>query len=193
MNQLLLSSQRLSSAKMLQTGKLDVFEALEKHDDDCASLDLSSRPPKKTLLLEWKEFITPATPDTMRDLSGKKLSEYKFQYLGRFTYGDEPVKVTQEIFEASLGNDKSIHHDVVESEGWVNCTWLVDFLVNAAAIQTDSLRDERLIWHKEGKKGHVLDLMRHSFDGKVQEEEHFIFKDDYQILEWSHCTTFNQQ
>lgn len=190
MSQILLSSQRLGSVKVLQEGSLDVFEALEQHPEDCAVLDLQSRPPKKTLRLEWKEVLTPATPSSVRDLAGKKLSEYKFQYLGRFTYDDEAVEVIEEHFAADFADAEVIHQASIESEGWVNCTWLVDFLINAPAIAEDSLRDERLVWHKEGKRGHILDLTRQSTDGRHEESQHFVFKDEYKTLEWSHETTF---
>lgn len=197
--ELLLSPKRLGKLRCTQEGKIDVFEALESHENDCGSLDLASRPPKKSLILEWKELMTPPVPSTMHDLVGKRLAEYTFQYVGRFFYGDELVEVNEERFAANFGDGASIYDDVINydaesdnklDKNWVNCTWFIDFLMNAGEIEKDPLRKEQLHWHKEGKKGHFFDLTRQMIDNTSQEQEYFVFKDDYTTLMWSHEIQF---
>lgn len=190
---LLLSSLRFQPSEHAQTGKIDVFEILDnlnKEDNGLNCVELTSRPPSKKLILEWKEVATPQVPSSMRDLVGKKLASCKFQYFGKFHYGEDEVNVSAEHFAASFQNGEAIYDCTLESEGWVNCTWLVDFLMNAATICQDSLRQEQLHWHKEGKKGHFLNLSSVETDSSSQEQQYFVFKDDYQTLEWSNSIQF---
>lgn len=187
---LFLSSQRLHPTENAQTGKIDVFEALSNCDSTLDCLELTSRPPSKKLILEWKEVVTPIVPATMHSLVGKKLATYKFQYLGQFYYGDELVEVASEQFAATFQDGETICNCDLESEGWVNCTWLIDFLMNAEAISQNILRQEQLHWHKEGKKGHFLEINNIATDGRSQEQQYFVFKDDYQKLEWSNNIQF---
>ena len=189
MNQLLLSSQRLNAHKVLQTGSLNVFETLVQHGD-LEGLTFSAALPEKPLVLEWKEVKTPETPQSFRDLVGKKLVEYKFQYLGQFKYDGEVINPATETFASSFPN-KSIHNNELESTGWVNCTWLIDFLMNAKSIQDNPLRSEMLIWRAE-KENFVLALSTEAFDNQSAEQEKFVFGDNFTTIAWEHKTLFSR-
>ncbi len=187
MNQLLLSSRRLESNKVLQSGYIDVFEMLQKHENsDC--LNLSAELPEMSLTLHWKEVTTPATPESFKALSGKKLQEYKFQYLGQFKYNNLLISSESESFSSSFP-DRNIHNCEIENTGWVNCTWLIDFLMNAKSIQENPLRSERLFWQKE-KDNFVLSLSSEALDLRNAEQEKFLFNKEFTRISWSHTTLF---
>ncbi|BDS12262.1 hypothetical protein [Aureispira anguillae] len=192
MNQLLLSSQRLETCKVLQNGKLNLFEALQK----IASLELVNLEvelPESSIILEWKEVQTPATPQSFKDLVGKKLGEYKFQYLGRFIQEETPVEVKKEQFVARFPTE-NITDDTIENTGWVNCTWLIDFLVGADKIEKDGFRKEFLIWRKdEAKKEYTLALSRESIHKASAEQEKFVFNEDLKTIAWDHQILFSGQ
>ena len=189
MNQLLLSSQRLNTGKVLQTGTIDVFETLQKHGK-LDILNLKTDLPKKSLVLEWKEIKTPDTPQSFKDLVGKKLATYTFQYLGQFKYDNKVLTPATETFASSFPN-QTIQNDQVESTGWLNCTWLIDFLMNATTIQAEPLRKEFLIWTKEGDK-HILSLSVESNDMRSAEQEKFVFSNNFTSIAWEHTTLFGQ-
>ncbi|MGH1339315.1 MAG: hypothetical protein ACRBFS_24565 [Aureispira sp.] len=189
MSQLLLSAQRLAQGNVLQTGQLNVFEALKGHKD-LEVVIVEQENFQQELVLEWQEVRTPRTPDSYKDLVGKKLGEYKFQYLGRFLVNGTPVEVKAENFTSRFAKDDITNDDVV-NEGWVNCTWLVDFLTRAARIQHDSNSDEQLSWYEqEGCR--VLELHRDVTDKTSSEQERFIFSEDLKELTWEHETWFAQ-
>jgi hypothetical protein len=190
MTELLLSSQRLEQQKVLNTGKLDLLEALEKHCN-LEIVQLENKLPKKTILLEWKEVHTPVTPTSFSDLVGKKLTEYKFQYLGRLTFDGEEIEAGKESFVADFP-DQNISRTSLDSTGWVNCTWLLDFLMNAEAIQNDTLRNEKLIWRKD-KAGVTLALSRESTDARHAEQEKFVFDTKFKTVNWEHNILFSGQ
>lgn len=190
MTELLLSSQRLEQQKVLQTGKLDLLEALQKIRD-LELVQLEGKLPKKSIILEWKEVQTPLTPTSFSDLAGKKLTEYKFQYLGQFTFDGNLVEAEKETFVANFP-DQNISNTALESAGWLNCTWLLDFLMNAASIQNDSLRNEGLIW-TESKEGFTLSLSRQSTDTRHAEQEKFLFDAKFKTLNWEHKVLFSGQ
>lgn len=190
MTELLLSSQRLGQQKVLGTGKLDLLEALQKYGD-LEIIQLEGKLPKKTITLEWKEVKTPVTPTSFSDLAGKKLTEYKFQYLGQLTFDDDLVEAEQEVFIANFP-DQNISNTSFDSTGWLNCTWLLDLLMNAEAIQNDSLRNEGLIWRKN-KEGFTLALSRESNDGRHAEQEKFVFDPKFTTVNWEHHILFSGQ
>lgn len=190
MTELLLSSQRLGQQKVLHTDKLDLLEALQKHNN-LEIVQLEGELPKESIMLEWKEVKTPVTPASFSDLVGKKLAEYKFQYLGRLTYKDAAIEAEKETFVADFP-DQNISNTTLESTGWVNCTWLLDFLMNAEAIQNDSLRNEGLIWRKN-KEGFSLSLSRESTDARHAEQELFVFDTKFKTLNWKHNVLFSGQ
>lgn len=187
MTELLLSSQRLENFKVLQTGQLDVFEALKKHAD-LENILMETEVPKTSVLLEWKEVQTPNVPASIKDLAGKKLTEYKFQYLGQFTYKDKIIKVDGERFIANFPNE-NISNSEIQCTGWLNCTWLIDFLVNGTKIQEDALREECLTWRKN-KKERFLCLSRESIDKRHKEQEQFIFSAAFDAITWEHNILF---
>jgi hypothetical protein len=187
MSELLLSARRLSQEKTLQTGKLNVLETLEKHRD-LDIVNLERKRFNQELELEWKEVYTPNTPNSYRDLVGKKLSEYKFQYLGRFLVDGKPVEVAAENFSTRLKSD-DITNNSVENDGWVNCTWLVDFLMRAKHIQEDETTKEELSLYNKGKHV-VLELHRHTLDKRSAEQERFLFTKDLETLTWEHEAAF---
>lgn len=189
MNNLLLSSQRLGANKILQTGELNITELLEKQGKE-ELVQLKNTLPKKALTLQWKEVKTPETAPSFRDLAGKKLAEYQFQYLGQFYYGGQLISATSEIFEASFPG-QNINNTSVESTGWLNCTWLIDFLMNADAIQKDSLRQEFLIWTQEGKKASIS-LSAQASDKRSAEQQKFVFDNNFKTITWEHHTLFGQ-
>jgi hypothetical protein len=189
MNQLLLSSQRLDSNKVLQTGEFNVFEMLRKHGI-LDILNLKIAVPKKALMLEWKEIKTPKTPLSFKDLVGKKLMEYKFQYLGKFKYDGKYIDPATETFASSFP-DRNIYNNEIKSTGWLNCTWLIDFLMNAAAIQANTLRQEFIIWNEEDKN-YSLSLSTEAADMRSAEQEKFVFRNDFTTMTWEHMTLFSQ-
>jgi hypothetical protein len=190
MTELLLSSQRLGQHNVLSTGKLDLLEALQKHSN-LEIVQLEGELPKKSIILEWKEVKTPVTPASFSDLVGKKLAEYKFQYLGQLTCDGSVVEAEKETFVADFP-DQNISNTTLESTGWVNCTWLLDFLMNAEAIQNDSLRNEGLIWRKN-KEGFTLSLSRESTDARHAEQELFVFDPKLKTVKWKHTVLFSGQ
>lgn len=190
MTELLLSSQRLEQEKVLHTDKLDLLEALQKHSN-LEIVQIEGKLPKKSIMLEWKEVRTPLTPTSFSDLAGKKLTEYKFQYLGRLTFDCEVIEAGTETFVADFP-DQNISNSSSDSTGWVNCTWLLDFLMNAEAIQNDTLRNEGLIWRKD-KKGVTLSLSRESTDARHAEQEKFIFDTKFETINWAHRILFSGQ
>lgn len=190
MTELLLSSQRLEQEKVLHTDKLDLLEALQKHCN-LEIVQIEGKLPKKSIILEWKEVHTPVTPASFSDLVGKKLAEYKFQYLGRLTFDGDLIEAEKENFVADFP-DQNISNTSLDSTGWVNCTWLLDFLVNAEAIQNDTLRNEGLIWRKD-KGAFTLSLSRESTDARHAEQEKFVFDTKFKTLNWTHHILFSGQ
>lgn len=188
MNQMLLSSQRLSTNKVLNTGLLDVFELLQQFGAlDC--LKLKADLPAFSLQLHWKEVCPPSTPNSFKDLAGKKLQDYKFQYLGQFHYNDHPIQATTESFSSDFLN-QNIQNSSLENTNWVNCTWLIDFLMNADNIDADILRKETLFWRKE-KDGYCLALSSEAIDFKHAEQQKIYFKDNFESYTWQHLTLFS--
>lgn len=188
MNQLVLSGQRLSQAKVLQTGTLNVFEALKQHQGlSCVHLEVEL--PEIELGLNWKESKTPAVAGGFSDLVGKKMTEYKFQYLGQFVVGGQAVNVAVENF-ASNFPDRPIHQVAVESIGWLNCTWLVDFLMNAKAIDESTIRHETLSLKQENG-GYRLSLSNKGYNGKHVEQQHLLFDGDFKTVAWDHVVLFS--
>ena len=187
MNQLVLSSQRLKSNKILNSGILDVFELLQQHESlDCVKL--SADIPEKGLFLHWNEVLTPAIPLSFKDLVGKKLLDYKFQYLGQFKFDNTIIEPESESFKSDFP-DRNIHNCEIESTGWVNCSWLVDFLLNAKDIQENSLRSEMLFWKKE-QNNLVLSLSVEAMDMRSAEQQKFIFGKNFSSIIWQHNTLF---
>lgn len=187
MSQILLSAQRLAQGKVLQTGQLNVFEALKGHKKlDVVFLEKSKL--KNKLELEWKEVHTPKLSNSYKDLAGKKLGEYKFQYLGRFLVDGKAVEVEGENFTSRF-SAQEISNDDVANEGWVNCTWLIDFLMRADQIQHDTTSDEQLSVYEEDKKI-VLELHRDATDKSSSEQERFIFTKNLKKLTWEHEVLF---
>lgn len=190
MTELLLSSQRLEQQKVLHTGKLDLLEALQKQCN-LEIVDIEGKLPKKSIVLEWKEVQTPVTPASFSDLAGKKLTEYKFQYLGKLSIDCDVIEVEKENFISDFP-DQNIANTSLDSTGWVNCTWLLDFLMNAEAIQNDTLRNEGLIWRKD-KGTFTLSLSRESTDARHAEQEKFVFDNKFKTLNWTHRILFSGQ
>lgn len=189
MSQILLSSQRLAQEKTLQTGQFSIFKAF-KEKKGLENIIIEQEKFKQELILEWKELRTPSTPSSYKDLAGKKLGEYKFQYLGRFLVDGKAVEVKEENFTNRFAH-QDITNDSLENEGWVNCTWLLDFLTRAEQIQEDGTRDEQLSWYeKDGCQ--VLELHRDTTDGSSNEQERFIFSKDLKELTWEHEVLFAQ-
>lgn len=189
MSHILLSSHRLAQGAVLQTGQLSVFEAFKKNKD-LEKVIIEQDEFKKELVLEWKELKTPSTASGYQDLVGKKLGEYKFQYLGRFLVDGKAVEVKEENFTNRFPS-QDITHDSLENEGWVNCTWLLDFLTRAELIQQDSNREEQLSWYEQDGR-QILELHRDTTDKSSSEQERFIFSKNLKELTWEHEVLFAQ-
>lgn len=189
MTELLLSSQRLEEQKVLSTGKLDLSEAMEQLKES-GIFELDGKFPEN-VILEWKEVQTPATPTSFSDLAGKKLTEYKFQYLGQFIVDETIVAADKELFIANFP-DQNISNTSFDSTGWLNCTWLLDLVMNAATISQDSLRIERLICN-EAKEGFTIALSRQSTDKRHAEQEKFVFDAKFASVNWEHTVLFSGQ
>ncbi len=181
MNDLLLSSQRLSDQKVLATGSFDVLERLQKNRADSVHLEMQI--PFVKLELEWKEVLTPATSASFKDLVGKKMAEYKFQYLGQFKYNGKVIGKVTEAFSSAFV-DQNIQEQLSESNTWVNCTWLVDFLMNA-----QNKTNEKIILRLEGDQM-VLALSTQATDGKSAEQQKYIFAANFETLAWEHHALF---
>lgn len=188
MKQLLLSGQNLNQQKVLETGTLDVFQLLEQQTSKNDWIEVRSDLPKGSLMLEWKEVRTPVIPTGLRDLVGKKMMAYNFQYIGRFSYNGVVLSNTEETFEANFPKE-NIHNNKNESEGWVNCTWLIDCLMNSAKIGQDSLRKELLIWDKN-PEGYELVLGHEAIDYQNGEQQKFVFSEGFDHLTWQHLILF---
>lgn len=189
MTELLLSSQRLEQQKVLSTGKFDLSQAMEQLKKS-GVFELEGKFPEN-VSLEWKEVQTPATPASFSDLAGKKLTEYKFQYLGQFIVNGNMVTAEKELFVSNFP-DQNISNTSLDSTGWLNCTWLLDLLMNGATIAQDSLRIERLIC-KEDKEGLTIALSRQSTDKRHAEQEKFVFDAKFTSVHWEHTVLFSGQ
>lgn len=187
MNHLLLSSTRLHESKVLETGQLNVVEWLQEYAD-LDIIHLEAPLPEEALMLEWKEVSTPYTSSAMRDLVGKKLASYKFQYLGQFSYLDKAIEAKQESFLSSFPS-QPIHKSKLETTGWFNCTWLIDFLVQAPKIAQDSLRNEFLTWRADDTR-FLLSLSSENSNEGSAEQEMFVFDNCFETLSWEHTTLF---
>lgn len=187
MSQLLLSAQRLAQETILQTGQINVFEALKKQKKlDVITLEQEDF--KQELVLEWQEVHTPSTPNSYSSLIGKKLGEYKFQYLGRFLVDGKAVEIEGENFTNRFSTEV-ITNDNMNNEGWVNCTWLIDFLTRAETIQHDHCSNEQLsLYEKDDRL--VVELHRDVTGRSSSEQERFIFSKDLEQLTWEHEVMF---
>ncbi|MFK7795810.1 MAG: hypothetical protein AB8E82_00045 [Aureispira sp.] len=184
-----LSSERLATDAPLQEGEINVFETLKKHKK-LPQVIVEEDDFKQELILKWKEIRTPRTLPGYKDLVGKKLAEYKFQYLGQFVLNGNPVNIEQEKFINRFTKEK-ITKETIESSGWCNCTWLIDFLANAKGIGQDTTRDEQLSWYSNDETW-VLELHRKSIGDTSRDQEHFAFDKDLKKLRWKHVTWFAQ-
>ena len=61
------------------------------------------------MFLHWNEVLTPAIPISFRDLVGKKLLDYKFQYLGKFKFDNKIIEPEAETFKSDFP-DRNIHN-----------------------------------------------------------------------------------
>ncbi len=166
---------------------MDVFGLLKRHESlECIQLEAPI--PSNKLSLHWKELSTPKTALSFRDLAGKKLSDYKFQYLGHFQYGDQEINTVSESFSADF-SERRIHDCSVQTTGWVNCTWLIDFLINAESIEIDPLRNEKLCW-KQDKKTISLSLDTKAIDSSHTEHQKLCFNKEFDAVSWQHFTLF---
>ena len=84
-----------------------------------------------------------------------------------------------------------LYKSKIESTGWVNCSWLVDFLLNAKDIQENSLRKEMLFWKKE-QNNLVLSLSVEAMDMRSAEQQKFIFGENFSSIIWQHNTLFGK-
>jgi len=188
MEQLVLSGQNLNQQRVLETGTLNISSLLDQQAKDKDWIQVRSALPKGDLQLEWKEVRTPSIASGLQDLVGKKMLNYNFQYIGRFSYNGVLITRASETFEANFPA-QNIHKTTRESDGWVNCTWLVDGLVNAAKINGDALRKELLIWD-QNPDGYCLSLSNESIDYKHGEQQKFLFAEDFNSLAWEHLILF---
>lgn len=181
MQQLLLSSHRLEAQKVLNTGSINVFEQLKKNANPAISIP--SDVPKGDLILEWKEVVTPDTTAGLKDLVGKKLATYKFQYIGQFIYDGAVVEPVGEQFVAGL-DTQVIHNQTLPSQGWVNCTWLVDFM-----LSSKDGKNEKLVWRKE-EDYLVFSMSTEAIDHTSAEQQKIAFSTDFSQLKWVHKVLF---
>lgn len=172
MNQLFLSSSNLEKEKPLNKGNIHLSEILIKLDSESIFVNGS---PSNDISLLWKEIRTPRIPDSFIDLVGKKFTTYKFQYIGQFIIDGQSIHRSQESYSTSF-TDKRIVSNLTESDGWVNCTWFLDFILNAETISDDGLRSEKLFIDYQSNSIHFT-LSNQSFDGNVSEKQSLIISD----------------
>ena len=169
MNQLILSSTNLEKEKPLNNGNIHLSEILIKLDSESIFVTGS---PNCDISLLWKEIRTPRIPDSFIDLVGKKFTTYKFQYLGKFIMNGQSIHRSQESYSTSF-SDKRIVSNLSESDGWVNCTWFLDFIMNADKINNDTLRSEKLFIDYQSDTIQFT-LSNQSFDGNLSEKQMLI-------------------
>ena len=172
MRQLVLSAEKLLLQTPINQGQLDLSSYLNLEDN--------------ALVVDWKEFRTPKSMPAFDELIGKHLLQYPTQFIGRFLYKGKSIDSPENIVSFSSSIDgKFIHHIQEKQPAGVNCTWLIDLLLNKAKIETNQLRKDTLdIQENEN----TLELSLVSTDAfKTQTEiQSFKFDRNKAFLYWAH-------
>lgn len=190
MEQFLLTSRNLSRKKSQGSGQLKFFEKLRA----IAAIDnvyIEAAIPEKELLLNWNEFYTPTyAVNGFKKLISDKLYSYNFQYLVSFNYDDDSMVShadephNMEGFSALLDEQVVFRSKSEESER-CNCTWLIDFLLHAANIEKDCLREERLIWQATAT-GYEIVLELNRMYSEAKERQVISFQNQFKTVSWNH-------
>lgn len=191
MEKLILTSNNFAQTKRQAKGSFSVFEKLEKIAD-FDNVYIEATIPKLELFLHWEECHTPNILNAaFMPLISPKLYGYKFQYLANFSldgntlaYGDDNNTNACESFEAKM-NETIVFRSETQVAESCNCSWLVDFLMQAARIASDPLRSEKLIW-QESSKGFEFVLESEQNDKKIIERQIISFQNNFQSVSWHH-------
>jgi len=191
MEKLILTSNNFAQTKRQGKGSFSVFEKLEKIAN-FENVYIEAAIPALELFLHWEECYTPNMLNAaFMPLISPKLYGYKFQYLANFSldgntlsYGDETNSNACELFEAKMNNNLVFRSETQVAD-CCNCSWLVDFLLQAARIASDTLRSEKLIW-QESAQGLEFVLESEQNDKKITERQIISFQNNFQSVSWQH-------
>ncbi|MCH2045152.1 MAG: hypothetical protein MK212_13635 [Saprospiraceae bacterium] len=200
MEKLLPASANLAEHSALGNGTLNILELLKQHAD-LENVELATELPAEAIEIHWSEVRTPNINSNLgKEILGAKLLDYKFQYIASFSYNGEAIvckdwmskkdEECYELFDARMGS-RTVHETKLAGNGTCNCTWLIDFLKNAASIAQDSLRADKLRWRKT-YDGFRLTLTSSSSDGRLCESQEFIFSSDFKYMKWEHHTAISE-
>lgn len=197
MEQLVLTSNNLSKRKEWSSGSLNVTEILQTWKENCPdNVSIDGTLPKKELILNWSEVSTPKQLSGFRDLLGRHLLSYPFQYLGEFKYGKKKIKGQSKDNESAyeyvaiyIDNDKRFAQETSQAgEGQCNCTWLIDFLQNAEKISLDSLRNETLQISTDEDGYFQFLLQKVSDNSSLIEFQTISFTKDWKFMDYEYYT-----
>lgn len=192
------TSQSLSARPLLNKGSFNLSEALERYAQGVSKrVKVLAPVPVQAIIFHWQEVSTPTQrPEFAQGLIADKLWDYKFQYLGQFQINGQEIlpqnwqqadaSKAYENFSADMAS-QSIHNTDFEGNGLCNCTWLLDMLVNAEALDNQPHRTDTLVW------GHIPDgfaLTLTSKGAKSTETQVLAFSNDFAAVSWSHHTQF---
>lgn len=193
MEKFLLTSRNLANSKRQGAGQLSVFEQLQRIAD-FENVHIDADFPEQELILHWEECFTPLyATRSFRELISAKLYSYKFQYLAAFEFGEQKIKCggtegsNCETFAARMEN-RLVFRSLTQESKQCNCTWLIDFLLNAESIASDPLRNEKIIW-QQTRIGYELVLEQSQNKGKITERQIFSFQNQFESLSWGHDIT----
>ena len=191
MEQLILTSHNFAQTKRQAKGSFSLFSKLEKiadYDNVFIETDI----PKIELQLNWEECFTPnVLYKPFMPLVSPKLYAYKFQYFGAFSVdgvklscGDENSELCCELFEAKMKNELIFRAENKKSE-LCNCSWLIDFLLHAEKIASDTLSNETLVW-QQVNDGYEFVLEVQQTDKKLTERQIIYFQNNFESVSWQH-------
>ncbi|MCP4442507.1 MAG: hypothetical protein GY810_26675 [Aureispira sp.] len=192
MEQLVLTSSNLSKRKEWSSGSINVSEIVSKWQENTPdNVSIDAKLSKKELILDWSEVSTPKQLPGFRDLVGRHLASYKFQYLGEFKHGKHKIKgkskADGKAYEYNAAYVDTFQRFAYESsqagEGQCNSTWLIDFLHNAEKISEDPLRSEtlKITNHEDGHFQFLL--QKNSDSGDLIEFQTITFSTDWKHME----------
>lgn len=197
MEQLVLTSSNLSKRKEWSSGSINLTEILQQWQKDCPdNVHIDIVLPKKDLTLAWSEVSTPKQLTGFRDLVGRQLLSYPFQYLGVFNYGKKKIegqsKDDGKVYEyvaVYMDNDRRFAHETMQAgDGSCNCTWLIDFLQNAEKISSDLSRNDTLQITTDDEKCVQFLLQKNSDRGDLIEFQSIRFSSGWKDVDYEYYT-----
>jgi hypothetical protein len=194
MEQLVPISKNIAGNNKLSEGSLMLFEKLKSIKDN-ERIFIEAAFPNLQLKLEWSEFPMPNIQrDAFEPMLSPILSGYKFQYFAKFFLDqnslespDFGIAQHSEIYEVKM-NDKILYQSNSNNNGLVNCTWLIDFIMNSKNIEKDSLRNENLIWIQRENCFEII-LESNNTKDKIKERQIISFQNNFKSYFWKHVVS----